>query len=128
MFDHGEIKSVGGESKQSLQLLALLNQNVDRIQAISVSARIGRSTQHASLHMLAGTSASAPTFAAMVSLLNEARLKQGKPAMGFINPFLYQHPAVFTDIVGKKRETTVWIATLIHFLRHFEEPVVRVLV
>merc|ERR1712113_81354 len=45
-----------------------------------------------------GTSASAPTFAGLVSLLNEARLKAGKPAMGYLNPWLYQHPDVFTDI------------------------------
>merc|ERR1711879_441778 len=46
-----------------------------------------------------GTSASAPTFAGLVSLLNEARLKAGKPAMGYLNPFLYQNPDAFTDII-----------------------------
>lgn len=45
-----------------------------------------------------GTSASTPTFAALVSLLNEARLKAGKPAMGYLNTWLYQHPEAFTDI------------------------------
>lgn len=45
-----------------------------------------------------GTSASCPAFAAMVSLLNEARLDAGKPAMGFLNPFLYANPDAFTDI------------------------------
>merc|ERR1711957_376548 len=39
-----------------------------------------------------GTSASTPTFASLVGLLNEARLKAGKPAMGHLNPFLYQNP------------------------------------
>jgi tripeptidyl-peptidase-1 len=34
----------------------------------------------------------------MVSLLNEARLNAGKPAMGFLNPFLYAHPTAFTDV------------------------------
>ena len=37
-----------------------------------------------------GTSASAPLFAGLVSLLNEARLSAGKPAMGLLNPFLCQ--------------------------------------
>ena len=46
-----------------------------------------------------GTSASAPTFAGLVSLLNEARLKAGKPAMGFLNPFMYQNPSAFFDVV-----------------------------
>lgn len=45
-----------------------------------------------------GTSASAPAFAGMVALLNEARAQKGKPAMGFLNPFLYQHPDAFRDI------------------------------
>ena len=45
-----------------------------------------------------GTSAATPAFAAMVSLLNEARAKQGKPPMGFLNPFLYQNPQAFNDI------------------------------
>ena len=41
----------------------------------------------------------APVFAGMVSLLNEARLKQpGGKAMGFLNPFLYQNQDAFTDI------------------------------
>ena len=45
-----------------------------------------------------GTSASSPAFAGYVSLLNEARLKAGKPPMGFLNPFLYVHPHAFTDV------------------------------
>jgi len=47
---------------------------------------------------IGGTSASAPTFAGFVSLLNEARLKAGKPAMGYLNPFLYQNPGAFRDV------------------------------
>jgi tripeptidyl-peptidase-1 len=45
-----------------------------------------------------GTSASAPIFAAIVSLLNEARINAGSPPMGFLNSFLYQNPNAFTDI------------------------------
>ena len=46
-----------------------------------------------------GTSASAPVFASIVSLLNEARLAAGKKPMGFMNPFLYKNPSTLTDIV-----------------------------
>ena len=46
-----------------------------------------------------GTSASAPTFAGMVSLLNEARLQAKMPAMGFLNPFLYTNVHAFFDVV-----------------------------
>jgi tripeptidyl-peptidase I len=39
---------------------------------------------------LIGTSAAAPTFSAIVSLLNEQQIKRGKPVLGFLNPWLYQ--------------------------------------
>ena len=45
-----------------------------------------------------GTSAATPAFAALVSLLNEARLHADMPPMGFLNPFLYAHPHAFTDV------------------------------
>ncbi|RDW91294.1 hypothetical protein BP5796_02459 [Coleophoma crateriformis] len=49
---------------------------------------------------ISGTSASAPTFAALISLLNNARLKAGKSPLGFLNPWLYSTAkSGFTDIV-----------------------------
>jgi tripeptidyl-peptidase-1 len=36
-----------------------------------------------------GTSASAPVFASVVALLNNARLASGKPSLGFLNPWIY---------------------------------------
>lgn len=36
-----------------------------------------------------GTSAAAPVVAGLIGLLNDARLRAGKPVMGFINPWLY---------------------------------------
>lgn len=45
-----------------------------------------------------GTSASAPTFAAIVSLLNDARIAGGKSALGFLNPFIYSNADAFTDV------------------------------
>ena len=45
-----------------------------------------------------GTSASAPVFAAMISLLNEDRLNDGKKPLGFLNPFLYQNADAFYDV------------------------------
>jgi tripeptidyl-peptidase-1 len=48
-----------------------------------------------------GTSASAPAFAAIVGLLNNARLSSGKPALGFLNPWLYdQGKYGLNDITG----------------------------
>ncbi|KAG5717556.1 Tripeptidyl-peptidase sed2, partial [Termitomyces sp. T112] len=36
--------------------------------------------------LIGGTSASSPTFAGLVALLNDARLSQGLPPLGFLNP------------------------------------------
>ncbi|KAI1380902.1 subtilisin-like protein [Hypoxylon crocopeplum] len=48
-----------------------------------------------------GTSASAPTFAAIVSLLNNARIQSGQKPLGFLNPWLYSEAVDggLTDIV-----------------------------
>ena len=65
-------------------------------------------------HVVGGTSAAAPAFAALVSLMNEARSVAGKPPMGFLNPFLYSQEAEggFTDVtVGsnkRDRAGTPW--------------------
>lgn len=45
-----------------------------------------------------GTSCSAPAFAGLVSLLNDARIKAGKSSLGFLNPWLYSHPDALNDI------------------------------
>lgn len=51
--------------------------------------------------LVSGTSAAAPTFAALVSLLNSARLSKNLPPMGFLNPWLYSVGwAGLTDIVN----------------------------
>ncbi|KAI1847766.1 hypothetical protein JX266_006261 [Neoarthrinium moseri] len=36
-----------------------------------------------------GTSAATPVVAGVIGLLNDARLRAGKPTMGFLNPFIY---------------------------------------
>jgi tripeptidyl-peptidase-1 len=45
-----------------------------------------------------GTSASAPAFAGVVALLNDARLRAKKPSLGFLNPLLYANPDALNDI------------------------------
>lgn len=51
-----------------------------------------------------GTSASAPVFAAMITLINSARLSAGKNAIGFLNQIIYQlavsNPAAFNDVTS----------------------------
>jgi tripeptidyl-peptidase-1 len=47
---------------------------------------------------LGGTSASTPVVAAMFALLNEANARNGKPNLGFLNPWIYENSASFQDI------------------------------
>ena len=45
-----------------------------------------------------GTSAATPTVAGIISMLNEHRLQNNKPSMGFLNPFLYQNMDALFDV------------------------------
>lgn len=49
-----------------------------------------------------GTSASTPVIAAMIALINDARLRVGMSPLGFLNPWLYdtaaRFPSAFVDI------------------------------
>ncbi|KAJ3796567.1 subtilisin-like protein [Lentinula aff. detonsa] len=49
---------------------------------------------------VAGTSASSPIFASVVALLNDELLSNGKPPLGFMNPWIYAHPEAFYDITN----------------------------
>ncbi|KAI9069415.1 family S53 protease [Trametes sanguinea] len=53
-----------------------------------------------SVFTLQGTSCSSPTFASVVALLNDRLAAQGKPPLGFLNPFLYSEKgrAALNDI------------------------------
>lgn len=51
-----------------------------------------------STYGVGGTSASAPIFAGIVTLLNEARIAAGKGPVGFLNPTFYSNPDAFNDI------------------------------
>lgn len=51
-----------------------------------------------SSRLVSGTSASAPIFASIISLINEQRLAAGKSTVGFVNPTLYQNPDAFNDV------------------------------
>jgi len=48
--------------------------------------------------LIGGTSAAAPVFAAILTRINEERLKAGKSTVGFVNPTLYANPGAFHDI------------------------------
>ncbi|KAL1902805.1 hypothetical protein Sste5346_000716 [Sporothrix stenoceras] len=50
------------------------------------------------LAKVGGTSVSTPLWAAVITQLNEARLRADKSTVGFVNPALYLHPEVFNDV------------------------------
>lgn len=63
-----------------------------------------------------GTSASSPTFAAIVTLLNDARIASGKSPLGFLNPLLYSkglpgmfRPSASVIIIFVKANKVSWI-------------------
>ncbi|KAJ6573405.1 family S53 protease-like protein [Mycena vulgaris] len=48
---------------------------------------------------VSGTSASSPTFAAIIALINDRLIAAGKPVLGFLNPFIYSKASsAFTDV------------------------------
>ncbi|THH21106.1 hypothetical protein EW146_g402 [Bondarzewia mesenterica] len=52
------------------------------------------------VHSVGGTSASSPTFAGIVTLLNDFRITNGRSPLGFLNPMLYSVGlSGFTDIL-----------------------------
>merc|ERR1712146_276578 len=52
----------------------------------------------AALGGLGSPSASSPVVAGIFAQLNNVRLSAGKPALGFVNPLIYQNPNAFHDV------------------------------
>ncbi|TQV91044.1 tripeptidyl peptidase [Cordyceps javanica] len=53
----------------------------------------------AAAHLQDGTSASTPTVAAIIGLVNDALIEAGRPPLGFLNPWLYSAGAsAFRDV------------------------------
>lgn len=48
-----------------------------------------------------GMSASTPTFASLVNLINQQRIVASKKPVGFLNPTLYANPYVLNDAEGR---------------------------
>ena len=49
---------------------------------------------------VAGTSCASPAFSGVFALLNDLRLQNNKTTLGWVNPFFYKNPAMFTDITA----------------------------
>eukprot|EP01061_Rhynchopus_euleeides_P046078 TRINITY_DN85_c1_g1_i5.p2 TRINITY_DN85_c1_g1~~TRINITY_DN85_c1_g1_i5.p2 ORF type:complete len:582 (+),score=219.35 TRINITY_DN85_c1_g1_i5:66-1748(+) len=51
-------------------------------------------------YAVGGTSASSPSFAGFVTILNEVCLSVGGKTLGFANPFFYANPQAFRDVTA----------------------------
>ncbi|TVY34558.1 Tripeptidyl-peptidase [Lachnellula subtilissima] len=56
------------------------------------------------LSLVYGTSASAPTFGSVITLINQQRIAANKSVVGFINPTVYANPSAFNDITSGGNE------------------------
>ncbi|KAF7350746.1 Family S53 protease-like protein [Mycena sanguinolenta] len=65
--------------------------------------------------LVGGTSASSPTFAGIIALINDRLVAAGKPVLGFLNPFLYANEDSFTDITTGHNSGFVCPATSVAF-------------
>ncbi|KAJ6586025.1 family S53 protease-like protein [Mycena capillaripes] len=60
-----------------------------------------------------GTSASTPTFASIISLINDRLISAGKPVLGFLNPFLYYYAqTALTDITAGHNSGVCAVSTV----------------
>ncbi|KAI5892804.1 subtilisin-like protein [Schizophyllum commune H4-8] len=51
-------------------------------------------------YYIGGTSASCPIVASNIALINDRLAAKGLPPLGFLNPWLYSNPQMFTDITS----------------------------
>jgi len=95
----------------------LLQQNIDLRTNLSIDNRTGRGYPDVSAvgdnivifnkgapTIIGGTSASCPVFAAILTRINDERLKAGKSTVGFVNPTLVSHPPIHTRMRQDPRE------------------------
>ena len=91
----------------------ILSQAIPDVSALADNFKIffqGRSG------LIGGTSASSPAFAGFVSLLNDVRISNGRPPLGFLNPFIYSiGKSGFNDITVGNNPGCGTPGTLLYF-------------
>lgn len=86
------------QSGATLPSSSLYNSSTRGYPDVSLNGENYALTQYSISINVDGTSCSAPSFGAMVAMLNDVRLSKGLPSLGWLNPLLYAHPEAFTDI------------------------------
>ncbi|KAJ6602910.1 family S53 protease-like protein [Mycena sp. CBHHK59/15] len=83
---------------QTTAIAKFLNTLHVSLQGVNFEIMFGGVTQ-----LDSGTSASAPTMAAIIAIINDRLLAAGNPVLGFLNPFIYSKASnAFTDITTGK--------------------------
>lgn len=79
----------------------LYNPDGRAVPDVAAQGRRFRVWVNGKITSVGGTSASSPTFSAIIALVNDARLAKGLPTLGFLNPLLYSQEVAetFNDIV-----------------------------
>ncbi|KAN0134254.1 Peptidase S8/S53 domain containing protein [Lactarius tabidus] len=78
------------ESLPSGTYAGLFNPNGRAVPDVAAQAVFFRIFLGGQAAQIGGTSAASPSFAALVALLNDARIAAGKSALGFLNPLIYK--------------------------------------
>ena len=86
-------------SKASPQPVAGYNSGGRGYPDVSLAGKYYETVTGGKVYPYSGTAASASVFAAMVSLVNAARLKAGRPTLGFLNTAIYAYNGSFANVV-----------------------------
>ena len=78
--------TTAGRKLSAAGMFNLTGRATPDISAIGSAFQIVMGGEHA---QVLGTSASTPVVAAMIALINDARMRAGKPSLGWLNPLLY---------------------------------------
>lgn len=99
-FQSSAVKSYFTNHKPSYTAAQYNNSQTTRgYPDISANAANYAVALNGKIQLVYGTSASCPTVASIITLINEQRVNAGKKSVGYINPTLYANPTMFNDIV-----------------------------
>ncbi len=89
------IKSLNGEYN------GLYNKNGRGYPDVAAQGNHDALVWAGNISTVGGTSASSPSFAAVIALVNDALIAKGKPTLGFLNPWLYSGAySALTDVLS----------------------------
>ena len=98
-FQSSAVKSYFTNHKPSYTAAQYNNSQATRgYPDISANAANYAVALNGKIQLVYGTSASCPTVASIITLINEQRVNAGKKPVGYINPTLYANPTMFNDI------------------------------